>query len=170
MLIIYKHLPEARRRCLVFQKTKVHFCMDHTNLKSLELQAEVNRLSDVSDFVKGVMNEAGCSKAMIGSIDIVVEEVYVNIASYAYDEVAADRPAWVECGAVGDDFYLIFRDMGKEYDPLKKEDPVIGDPMNMTIGGYGIYMVKTIADDIAYKYDRENGQNILTIIKKIEKA
>ena len=40
----------------------------------------------------------------------------------------------------------------------------------MTIGGYGIYMVKTIADDITYRYDRENGQNILTIIKKIEKA
>ncbi len=144
--------------------------MDSINLQKLELKAEVSRLSEVSDFVKKVMSESGCSRAMIGSMDIVVEEVYVNIASYAYDDDDAERPAWVECGAVGDDFYLIFRDRGKEYDPLKKEDPVIGDPMNMTIGGYGIYMVKTIADDITYKYDRENGQNILTIIKKIEKA
>ena len=144
--------------------------MESANLQKLEIKAEVNMLSEVSDFVKRVMSESGCSRAMIGSMDIVVEEVYVNIASYAYDEGDTERPAWIECGAVGDDFYLIFKDRGKEYDPLKKEDPVIGDPMNMTIGGYGIYMVKTIADDITYKYDRENGQNILTIIKKIEKA
>ncbi len=144
--------------------------MDSNMLQSLKINAELDSLPAVADFVKGVMSDCGCSKAMIGSIDIVVEEVYVNIASYAYDESATDRPSWVECGAVGDDFYLIFRDMGKEYDPLQKEDPVIGDPMRMTIGGYGIYMVKTIADDITYKYDRENGQNILTIIKKIEKA
>lgn len=144
--------------------------MDSKNLQTLEIKAEVNNLPEVSDFVKKVMGDCGCSKAMIGSIDIVVEEVYVNIASYAYDEGTSDKPSWVECGAVGDDFWLIFKDMGKEYDPLKKEDPVIGDAMNMTIGGYGIYMVKTIADDITYKYDRENGQNILTIIKKIDKA
>jgi len=144
--------------------------MNSNMLQSLKINAELDSLPAVADFVKGVMRDCGCSKAMIGSIDIVVEEVYVNIASYAYDEAVTDRPAWVECGAVGDDFYLVFRDMGREYDPLQKEDPVIGDPMKMTIGGYGIYMVKTIADDITYKYDRENGQNILTIIKKIEKA
>ena len=144
--------------------------MNSNNFQTLKLNAELNKLPEVSDFVKKIMEECGCSKAMMGSIDIVVEEVYVNIASYAYDEDAVDRPSWIECGADGDDFYLIFRDNGREYDPLKKEDPVIGDPLMMTIGGYGIYMVKTIADDITYRYDRENGQNILTIIKKIEKA
>ena len=136
----------------------------------MEFEAELNKLPEVADFVKGVMAECGCSRAMIGSMDIAVEEVFVNIASYAYDDGEPDIPVWIECGAKGDDFYLVFRDNGREYNPLDKDDPAIGDPTKMTIGGYGIFMVKTIADRLTYEYDREKGQNILTVIKKIEKA
>ena len=138
-------------------------------LTSKEFYAKLENLPEVSDFVKGVMSGIGCARAMISSIDIAVEEVYVNIASYAYDENASAKPVWVSCGAVDGDLLLVFRDEGVEYDPLQNDDPVTGDAMNMTIGGYGIFMVKTIADDVSYEYDREKKQNILTIIKKIEK-
>ena len=143
--------------------------LNTSTLTSKEFYAKLENLPEVSDFVKKVMSEIGCARAMISSIDIAVEEVYVNIASYAYDESASSKPVWVSCGAEGGDFLLVFKDEGVEYDPLQNEDPVTGDAQKMTIGGYGIFMVKTIADEVSYEYDREKKQNVLVIRKKIEK-
>lgn len=140
---------------------------DYLNLSSKEFEANIASLPEVSEYVTGIMASCGCGKSMIGSMNVVVEEVFVNIASYAYDAGAQSRPVWVECGESEGSFYLVFRDKGVEYNPLEKADPVIGDPERMTIGGYGIYMVRTIADEVAYEYNRENGYNILTIKKGI---
>ena len=137
-------------------------------LTSKEYIAELKNLPEVAVFVKSVMSECGCGRDMISSLDIAVEEVYVNIASYAYDEAASSKPVWIECGAVEDDFVLIFRDEGIPYDPLQTEEPVTGDPKMMTIGGYGIFMVRTIADSVTYEYDHEKGQNLLVIKKRIQ--
>ena len=137
-------------------------------LTSKEYIAELKNLPEVAVFVKSVMSECGCGRDMISSLDIAVEEVYVNIASYAYDEEASSKPVWIECGALDDDFVLIFRDKGIPYDPLKAGEPVTGDPKLMTIGGYGIFMVKTIADSVTYEYDHEKGQNVLVIKKRIQ--
>lgn len=100
---------------------------------------------------------------MIGRIDIAVEEIYVNIASYSYDEECLSKPVWVECGEADGDFLLVFKDSGKRYNPLDKETPVIGDYRNMTIGSYGIYMVKMIADEVTYEYEEEKRLNVLMI-------
>ncbi len=137
------------------------------SLVTNEFFAKLENLPEVAAFVKGVMTELGIARDMIASVDIAVEEVYVNIATYAYDENASSKPVWVSCGASDGDFVLIFRDEGVQYDPLKNEDPETEDPMKMTIGGYGIFMVKTIADNISYEYDQGKKQNILVIRKKI---
>lgn len=137
-----------------------------TIYREKELQADLLRLSEVSDFVKEILISAGCDRSFCAKIDIVVEEVYANIASYAYQEAQEEKPVWVECGAKDDCIYLVFKDKGSAYNPLMTDDPVTGDAENMTIGGYGIYMVKTIADEVEYKYDRVEGINILTIRKK----
>ncbi len=133
-----------------------------------EYVAELENLPEVAIFVKEVLSEQGCAHAMISSIDIAVEEVYVNIATYAYDENASSRPVWVSCDTSGGVFVLEFRDEGIKYDPLKNEDPETEDPKKMTIGGYGIFMVKTIADEVSYEYDQAKKQNVLTIKKTME--
>ena len=140
---------------------------DFSLLASKEYIAELMNLPEVAVFVKDVMKECGCGREMISSMDIAVEEVYVNIASYAYEETAPSKPVWIECGTLDGDFVLCFRDQGVPYDPLQTEDPVTGDPNGMTIGGYGIFMVRTIADSVTYEYDHEKGQNVLMIKKKI---
>ncbi|MCR4656003.1 MAG: ATP-binding protein [Lachnospiraceae bacterium] len=141
---------------------------DFSFLTTKEFDARLENLPEVAVYVKGVMSECGIGRSMIASIDIAVEEVYVNIATYAYDEGASYRPVWVSCGISEDDFILVFRDEGVPYDPLQTEDPETEDPSKMTIGGYGIFMVKTIADSVTYEYDQEKGQNVLVIKKKVE--
>ncbi len=141
--------------------------LDLSTLSSEKFIAKLENLPLVAEYVKRVMADCGCGRDMISSIDVAVEEVYVNIASYAYDETSSG-PVWVSCGAADGVFVLVFKDEGVPYDPLQNEDPDTEDPQKMTIGGYGIFMVKTIADTVSYEYDREKGQNVLTITKKIE--
>jgi serine/threonine-protein kinase RsbW len=99
-------------------------------------------------------------------LDIAVEELYVNIARYAYHPEIGN--ATVRCTVGGDPLQVTvqFLDGGKPYNPLLNEDPnVTLTAEERSIGGLGIYMVKKSMDEIEYQYLEE--KNVLTIRKKI---
>ncbi len=138
--------------------------MSDMNRSSLHVSAEVEKLNQVSDFVKDFFAGKGFDAKFCNQLDIVVEEIYVNIASYAYPD-GGQKDAYVDCEVDNDQAILIFRDHGIPYNPLMKEDPVTDDPYGMTIGGYGIFMVKKIMDEVIYEYDESTKENILTMRK-----
>ncbi|MBQ7676980.1 MAG: ATP-binding protein [Lachnospiraceae bacterium] len=139
---------------------------DHGRFKAKEFEGLRKNLSEVVAFLTDTISEWGWDSRMFAEMPIAVEEIFVNIASYAYDRYAAYRPVWVECGEEDGELVLVFKDSGKKYDPLSHQDPEIDDPKKATVGGYGIYMVKQIADGVFYEYDEEKGLNILKLIKK----
>ena len=99
-------------------------------------------------------------------IDIAVEELFVNIAHYAYNPEVGPVTIRVEVQKEPLAVTVTFIDHGVPYDPLAKEDPDITlSAEERQIGGLGIFMVKKSMDDIAYEY--KDGQNILYIKKKI---
>ena len=105
-------------------------------------------------------NSNGILQKSEGSITFVVDEDLAPIEDEYPMENFLKGSAFALDG--------IFRDEGIPYDPLQTEEPVTGDPQLMTIGGYGIFMVRTIADSVTYEYDHEKGQNVLVIKKKIQ--
>lgn len=135
----------------------------------LNIAAKTENLDQVLGFIDSFLEEQECDmKAMI-QIDVAVEEMYVNIAHYAYGvEGGGDAEIRVEL----DELYgkravrITFIDSGIYYDPLAKEDPDITlGAEERPIGGLGIYMVKKSMDDVAY--ERKDDQNIFTIKKLI---
>ena len=135
-------------------------------MESLTIVAEVKNLETVNDFVLGQLKEYGCPKNVLLQIRLAVEEIFVNIASYAYDPSVG--PAEVRCEVLEDPLRVIiqFLDGGKPFDPLAREDADISeDGLMMREGGLGILLVKETMDDVSYTY--ENGKNILTILKKL---
>ena len=57
-------------------------------------------------------------------------------------------------------------DKGIPFDPLKKPDPDITlSAEEREIGGLGIFITKKTMDTVSYAY--ENGENVLTMTKKI---
>lgn len=131
------------------------------------IEATRENLPKVISFVNEHLEAADCNMRTQIQIDIAVEELFINIASYAYDPeigtavvqvTVTDEPLSVE---------ITFIDNGRQYDPLAKEDPDITLPINKRKkGGLGIFMVKKSMDDIHYEY--ADGKNILTIKKKLE--
>ena len=135
-------------------------------MKTLTVAATTENLEQVIAFVDGVLAEYGCPMNIQFQIDVAVEEIYVNIAHYAYRPDVG--PATVCCQVEEDPLQVIIQlmDSGRPYDPLSREDPdVTLSAEEREIGGLGIYMVKSSMDDVSYRY--EDGKNILTIRKKL---
>jgi len=99
-------------------------------------------------------------------IDIAIDELFGNIAQYAYNPEVGPATVRVEVQEDPIAVIITFIDNGMPYDPLAKEDPdVTLSAEERGIGGLGIYMVKKTMDDVTYEY--KNGQNILKIKKNI---
>lgn len=135
-------------------------------MSELTLEAKVENLDDVLAFVDTVLEELNCSPKAQMQIDVAVEELYVNIASYAYPDGTGMATIRVEKQTEPLGVAITFIDSGVPYDPLAKKDPDITlSAEERQIGGLGIYMAKKSMDSIEYKY--ADGHNILTIKKAI---
>ncbi|MBR0132481.1 MAG: ATP-binding protein [Lachnospiraceae bacterium] len=134
-------------------------------MKKLTIEAKIERLPEVLAFLDGILEEAESDMKAQMQLDIAVEEIYVNIASYAYE--GAVGQAEIEIDISADRIVSVrFLDSGTPYDPLKKPDPDITlSADERAIGGLGIFMVKKSMDDMIYEY--VDGKNVLTIKKRI---
>ena len=145
---------------LVDKTDKLTFTMNE-----LDVEATIDNLDTVTGFVNRALEEFDCPMKTQMQIELAVEEIYVNIANYAYSPEVGRAKVRVE---VDDDplkVSITFIDHGKPYDPLAKEDPdVTLSAQERQIGGLGIFLTKQTMDDVEYEY--KDGQNILTIKKK----
>ena len=134
-------------------------------MKECTVNAVIDSIETVTAFVDEILEENDCPIKVQMQIDIVIDELFSNIANYAYGE--ASGTATVCAGYDGEkgEFVLIFIDSGVPYDPIKAEEPDITlSAEDRKIGGLGIFLVKKTMDDIRYRY--EDGKNILTVTKK----
>ena len=135
-------------------------------VRELTMDARLENIEKAIAFVDGQMEGVGCPAKVRMQIHIAVEEVFGNIAHYAYHPGTGPATVRVEIEETPLCAVVTFIDNGMPYDPLAKEDPDISlSAEERQIGGLGIYMVKKIMDDITYGY--KNGQNILKIKKNI---
>ena len=135
-------------------------------MAELTLQASLEKLDEVLAFVEENLEKNDCPMKVLMQVQIAVEEIFVNIAHYAYDSGQGTATIRVEVGGDPLQVIITFIDQGVPYDPLKKEDPdVTLSAEERKIGGLGIFMVKKSMDDVKYEY--ADGKNILTISKKI---
>ncbi len=135
-------------------------------MNSIIVPAKLDELDKVLDFIEQELDVFGCAIKIKFQLAIAVEEIFVNIAKYAY--LPGEGSAEIVC-SYSDEAKAVsicFMDTGVPYNPLAKEDPdVTLSTEERTIGGLGIYMVKKSMDEVIYDY--KDGKNILTIRKKL---
>ena len=132
----------------------------------LRIPAVVEKLPELLAFIEQQLVEVGCPLKTQMEIAVAAEEVFVNIASYAY---APGTGIATVCIEIDDDppvATIAFSDSGVPFDPLKKADPDVTLPAEeREIGGLGIFMTRKFMDDVTYTY--RDGQNILTLKKNL---
>ncbi len=133
----------------------------------LEIEATNENLPMVLEFIEEHLDEIGCSPRIKMQISVAAEEIYVNIAHYAYNPDVGKATVRVEVTDKPLTVTITFIDNGKPFDPTKKVDPdVTLSADERDIGGLGIFMTKKIMDDVKYEY--VDGSNILTLKKDIK--
>ena len=128
--------------------------------------AKVDALSDVLSFVEQTLEGFDCAMKTQTMLCVAIEEVFVNVAKYAYGDGEGDVEFCIDFDKDTRVATFCMSDKGVEFDPLKKPAPDI--PLSAEereIGGLGIFITKKTMDAVSYAY--ENGKNILTMIKKI---
>ena len=135
-----------------------------SEMKELTLEATIENVQTVTQFVEEQLEAVGCPVKAQMQINVAIDELFSNIANYAYNPEAGSATVRVEVTKEPLEVTITFIDEGVPYDPLAKEDPDITlSAEERRIGGLGIFLVKKSMDDVSYEY--KNGQNILSIRK-----
>ena len=135
-------------------------------MDSLTVSAKIESLDTVYKFVNEKLTSLNCEERTLYQLRLAIEEIFVNIASYAYHP--KDGEAEVRCEVLEAPLRVViqFLDSGTPFDPLAAEDADTSpEGLIGREGGLGILLVKNVMDDVQYTY--ENGKNILTILKKL---
>lgn len=133
-------------------------------MKELTIEATVENIGKVTAFVDEQLEAIGCPLKAQTQIDIAIDELFGNIAQYAYNPEIGSATVRVEVEEDPLAVRITFIDNGEPYDPLAREDPdVTLSAEEREIGGLGIYMVKKSMDNVSYEY--KDGQNVLRILK-----
>ena len=136
-------------------------------MAEIQVPAALERLDEVQQFVLDQIEGHPCPERTRAQLDVAVEEIFVNIARYAYPP---EQPGWVRVGCQVDPdplrVSIVFTDRGVPFDPLAKRDADITlSADDRPIGGLGILMVKRFMTRMTYAY--EEGQNVLTLVKEL---
>ena len=137
-------------------------------MSELTVEATTENLAKVFSFIKAE-TENYCTPKAAKQIKLSVEEIYMNIANYAYDPEIG--PARIDIEVVRDPepvrVIISFMDRGRPFDPLKQDDPDTEqeDLEKRPVGGLGIYLVKQNMDGVTYEF--KDGRNILTLRKEL---
>ena len=154
---------EAERAEIAFWKEALTELIEKTDsllfkTNEIEIEAVTENLPLVQEFVEQHLAKTDCPMKVQMQIGIAVEEIFVNIAHYAYAPVKGNVTVRVEVDEEPVAVKIIFTDNGTPFDPLAKEDPDVTIPVEeRRIGGLGIFMTKQIMDDVIYSY--RDGQN-----------
>ena len=136
-------------------------------MKELTVAATVENIETVTNFVNEQLEALDCPMKAQMQIDIAIDELFGNIAHYAYNPEIGKATVRVEVTQDPLAVVITFIDNGVPYDPLAKADPdTTLSAEERESGGLGIYIVKKSMDDITYEY--KDGQNILAIKKNLQ--
>lgn len=134
-------------------------------MKEMTIEAAVENIDAVTDFVNGELRALNCPLKATKQIDVAIDELFGNIARYAYPSKGGQATVRIEVEEDPLAVIITFIDCGKPFDPLRRDDPDITlGAEEREIGGLGIFVVKQMMD--AVDYDYKDGQNILRIRKE----
>ncbi len=133
--------------------------------KCIEIEATLENLDTVLGFIEENLEIMDCPMKLAMKIVVCVEELYVNVASYAYDgQIGSCSITFEDDGNTESKVRISIVDQGKEFNPLKQDNPDIKLGIEeREMGGLGIFMVRNIMDNISY--ERKQGNNIIFMEK-----
>lgn len=136
-----------------------------TPRSTIRLPASRDYLQDVIAFVETNAEAAGVSPARCSGLCLAVEEAFVNICDYAFED-GRGQQVELACLATVDAFVLEIIDTGREFNPLSVPEPDLSIPLEQRqIGGLGVHFIRNFTDHADWR--REDDRNRLRLTIKL---
>ena len=133
-------------------------------MEKITVEATLENLQTVIDFATERLEARDCSMKVVMQMELVIEEIFVNIANYAYHPETGPATFCIEFEENPNAVLMTFIDGGKPYNPLEQKAPDTTLAIEeRDVGGLGIFLVKKNVDEISYEYS--DGKNILRMKK-----
>lgn len=130
--------------------------------KEFTIDADVNNVEKVEEITANFLNEVAGEKINPSRVFVVIDEIFSNIAYYAYSGEKGMATIKLDWDNENSLFTITFVDRGIQFDPMKKIDPDVNlSAEERKVGGLGIFIVKRIAKSVKYEY--KDGQNMLSV-------
>ena len=134
-------------------------------MKEITVEAKIDNVGPVTDFIDEQLEKLDCPFKARTQIDVAIDEIFSNIAKYAYPQGNGKATVRFEPQSDPRGACIWFIDEGIPYDPLSAETPDVSLPAEeRDVGGLGIFLVRKTMDDVRYEY--KDGKNILCLHKK----
>ena len=128
--------------------------------------SEFENLATIARFVAEAADRLGLDAKTAYALQLAVDEACTNVIAYAYGGQKG-QPVTVECTRDKDTCVVTIRDRGQPFDPSRVPLPDVHAPLcERKEGGLGIYLIRTLMDDVRFRFDAQHG-NELTLVKRI---
>ena len=135
-------------------------------MSEITVKADDSMLEVVQDFIHQQIEDLCTDMKLLMQIDLAVEEIFVNIAHYAYAPQTGEATITCNLNKETREMQIIFSDSGKPFNPLDRDEPDVTLPAEERgIGGLGIFLTKKYMDEVSYEYS--GGKNNLTLKKTL---
>ncbi len=125
----------------------------------------LGELLEAATLVGADATAAGLAPDRVAQLHLALEEAWVNISTYAYPSIPG--PIEIRTRRTAGRFHVDIIDEGPAFDPLTRPEPDLAvDLDERPVGGLGIHLIRSLADDVQYR--REDSRNVLTITMDIE--
>jgi anti-sigma regulatory factor (Ser/Thr protein kinase) len=133
-------------------------------VKTLTIAADLSEIDGVRQFLRDQLQSVIISEQNFFKIELAVVEICINVIRYAYPE---ERGSIILSLKEGRKRVVVeIRDTGIPFNPCAAPRPDVKEIVAAgRKGGLGIYLTLRLMDTCDYR--REDGQNVLTMIKKI---
>jgi len=148
--------------------------VDEAKLAEIVIPANLEQLEKVQSFVRDTLTAAACPADICNQVLLAVEEIFVNIAHYAYDVeniVDAAAVVYLRCGVQPNAGVVVeFADAGRPFNPLAEasEPDLSASATDRTVGGLGIFMARQLMSSMDYRHDGE--RNVLTMTRALAES
>lgn len=140
--------------------------MTGTAALNLTIRNDLAEIGRLAEEVEAFCEAKGLGGGIAHALNLSLDELLANTISYGYDD-AAIHAIEVSLSATPGGVTMVIRDDARAFDPTLAPDPDIDAELDdRPIGGLGIHIVRAMMDEIDYQ--RVDGRNLLTLVKRLD--
>jgi serine/threonine-protein kinase RsbW len=133
---------------------------------TLKLKNRLTDLDTINAALESLRRQLGFSNKCKCETNLVLEELFTNIISYAYRD-GGDHDVLLRIRCEPDQLHIEIEDDGIPFNPLSANPPCIeADIEDREVGGLGVFFARKFADQI--HYERVGDKNIIKITKRFQ--